>query len=92
MLMSEMEVVALRIFGREINLSCPAEEKNALLEAAELLNSELDGIDNKSNALILAGLSLANKFLQNENASSTNAGDESAMQDMLQSIEEVLES
>jgi hypothetical protein len=50
------------------------------------------GIDNKSNALILAGLSLANKFLQNENASSTNAEDESAMQDMLQSIEEVLES
>ena len=64
--MSEMEVVALKIFGREIKLSCPAEEKNALLEAAELLNSELDGIDNKSNALILAGLSLANKFLQNE--------------------------
>tara|TARA_B100000780_G_scaffold170872_1_gene119605 strand:- start:7 stop:279 length:273 start_codon:yes stop_codon:yes gene_type:complete len=90
--MSEMEVVALKIFGREIKLSCPAEEKNALLEAAELLNSELDGIDNKSNALILAGLSLANKFLQNENASSTNAEDESAMQDMLQSIEEVLES
>ena len=89
--MSDMEVVALKIFGRDISLSCPVEEKDALLQAADLLNSELDGIDNKSNALILAGLSLANKFLQNNNSSSTNADDESAMQSMILSIEEILE-
>ncbi len=86
-----MEVVALKIFGRDISLSCPVEEKDALLQAADLLNSELDGIDNKSNALILAGLSLANKFLQNNNSSSTSADDESAMQSMILSIEEILE-
>ena len=86
-----MEVVALKIFGRDISLSCPVEEKDALLEAADLLNSELDGIDNKSNALILAGLSLANKFLQNNNSSSTSADDENAMQSMILSIEEILE-
>jgi cell division protein ZapA (FtsZ GTPase activity inhibitor) len=86
-----MEVVALKIFGRDISLSCPVEEKDALLQAADLLNSELDGIDNKSNALILAGLSLANKFLQNNNSSSTSADDESAMQTMILSIEEILE-
>ena len=89
--MSDMEVVALKIFGRDISLSCPVEEKDALLQAADLLNSELDGIDNKSNALILAGLSLANKFLQNNNSSSTSADDESAMQRMILSIEEILE-
>ena len=89
--MSDMEVVALKIFGRDISLSCPLEEKDALLQAADLLNSELDGIDNKSNALILAGLSLANKFLQNNNSSSTSADDESAMQSMILSIEEILE-
>ena len=89
--MSDMEVVALKIFGRDISLSCPEEEKDALLQAADLLNSELDGIDNKSNALILAGLSLANKFLQNNNSSSTSADDESAMQSMILSIEEILE-
>jgi|TARA_B100000768_G_scaffold178196_1_gene193553 cell division protein ZapA (FtsZ GTPase activity inhibitor) len=89
--MSDMEVVALKIFGRDISLSCPVEEKDALLQAADLLNSELDGIDNKSNALILAGLSLANKFLQNNNSSSTSADDESAMQSMILSIEEILE-
>jgi cell division protein ZapA (FtsZ GTPase activity inhibitor) len=89
--MSDMEVVALKIFGRDISLSCPVEEKDALLQAADLLNSELDGIDNKSNALILAGLSLANKFLQNNTSSSTSADDESAMQSMILSIEEILE-
>ena len=89
--MSDMEVVALKIFGRDISLSCPVQEKDALLQAADLLNSELDGIDNKSNALILAGLSLANKFLQNNNSSSTSADDESAMQSMILSIEEILE-
>tara|TARA_B110000444_G_scaffold161569_1_gene150977 strand:+ start:587 stop:859 length:273 start_codon:yes stop_codon:yes gene_type:complete len=89
--MSDMEVVALKIFGRDISLSCPVEEKDALLQAADLLNSELDGIDNKSNALILAGLSLANKILQNNNSSSTSADDESAMQSMILSIEEILE-
>ena len=89
--MSDMEVVALKIFGRDISLSCPVEEKDALLQAADLLNSELDGIDNKSNALILAGLSLANKILQNNNSSSASADDESAMQSMILSIEEILE-
>ena len=89
--MSDMEVVALKIFGRDISLSCPAEEKDALIQAAELLNSELDGIDNKSNALILAGLSLANKFLQNNNSSLTSSEDQNAMQGMIQSIEEVLQ-
>ena len=54
--MSDTEVVSLKIFGRDINLSCPVDEKSALIKAAELLNSELDSIDNKSNALILAGL------------------------------------
>ena len=89
--MSDIEVVALKIFGRDISLSCPVEEKDALIQAAELLNSELDGIDNKSNALILAGLSLANKFLQNNNSSLTSSEDQSAMQSMIQDIEEVLQ-
>ena len=50
--MSDLEVVSLKIFGRDISLSCPAEEKPALLNAAELLNTELNGIENKSNAFI----------------------------------------
>jgi len=89
--MSDTEVVSLKIFGRDINLSCPVDEKPALIKAAELLNSELDSIDNKSNALILAGLNLANKFLQNNITSASSPDDAKKLELMLQDIEEALE-
>ena len=61
--MSKVEAVSLRIFGRDLTIACPPKEKNNLIKAAELLNSELEGINDKNNALIIAGLTLANKFL-----------------------------
>ena len=56
----------MRVFGRDITLACPADEKQQLLAAAELLNSELSNIKDKENGLILAGLSLANNQLVND--------------------------
>ena len=53
----------MRIFGRDLTIACPPKEKNNLIKAAELLNNELEGITDKNNALIIAGLTLANKFL-----------------------------
>lgn len=64
--MSDIEKVSLRVFGRDITLACPADEKQQLLAAAELLNSELSNIKDKENGLILAGLSLANNQLVND--------------------------
>ena len=64
--MSDIENVSLRVFGRDITLACPADEKQQLLAAAELLNSELSNIKDKENGLILAGLSLANNQLVND--------------------------
>ena len=64
--MSNIEKVSLRVFGRDITLACPADEKQQLLAAAELLNSELSNIKDKENGLILAGLSLANNQLTND--------------------------
>ena len=61
--MAEIERISLRVFGRDITLACPSDETDALLSAAELLNEELNGISDKENALILAGLNLANKCL-----------------------------
>ena len=63
--MSEMETISLRIFGRDLTLACPPEEKDQLIKAAQLLNSELDAINDKNNALIIAGLTLANKLISN---------------------------
>ena len=33
--MAEIERVSLRVFGRDITLACPSDEKDALLSAAE---------------------------------------------------------
>ena len=64
--MCDIEKVSVRVFGRDITLACPADEKQQLLAAAELLNSELSNIKDKENGLILAGLSLANNQLVND--------------------------
>ena len=62
--MSNVEI-SLRIFGRDLTLACPPKEKENLIKAAKLLNEELDNINDKNNALIIAGLTLANKLLTN---------------------------
>ena len=64
--MSDIEKVSLRVFGRDITLACPADEKQQAFASAELLNSELSNIKDKENGLILAGLSLANNQLVND--------------------------
>jgi hypothetical protein len=70
--MSEIETLSLRIFGRDLTLACPSEEKEQLIKAAQLLNSELDTIDDKNNALIIAGLTLANKLISNPDEKSND--------------------
>jgi|TARA_B100001173_G_scaffold1723_1_gene1519 cell division protein ZapA len=61
--MSKVETVSLRIFGRDLTIACPPKEKDNLIKAANLLNEELENINDKNNALVIAGLTLANKFL-----------------------------
>lgn len=71
--MSEMDTLSLRIFGRDLTLACPPEEKDQLIEAANLLNTELDSISDKNNALIIAGLTLANKMLSSPDVTHSNS-------------------
>ena len=61
--MSKVVEVSLRIFGRDLTIACPPKEKNNLIKAANLLNNELENISDKNNALVIAGLTLANKLL-----------------------------
>ena len=65
--MSKVEEVSLRIFGRDLTIACPPKEKNILIKAANLLNDELENISDKNNALVIAGLTLANKLLVSSN-------------------------
>tara|TARA_Y100000768_G_scaffold304189_1_gene238117 strand:- start:70 stop:336 length:267 start_codon:yes stop_codon:yes gene_type:complete len=65
--MSKVVEVSLRIFGRDLTIACPPKEKNNLIKAANLLNDELENISDKNNALVIAGLTLANKLLVSGN-------------------------
>ena len=89
--MSEMETLSLRIFGRDLTLACPPEEKDQLINAAKLLNDELDSINDKNNALVIACLSMASKLLNktssNDNQSSVNNQD---IEKLIEKIESVL--
>ena len=68
------ENVSIRIFGRDMTFSVSPKEKNDLIKSAEILNNELDNISDKSNALVIAGLNLASKSLnQKENSSNKNS-------------------
>ena len=49
--MSKVETISLRIFGRDLTIACPPKEKNNLIKAANLLNEELDGINDKNKNL-----------------------------------------
>ena len=87
--MSEMETLSLRIFGRDLTLSCPAEEKDQLIEAANFLNTELDAIEDKNNALVIVGLSFANRLLSNPSASESE--DLTDLLPLINKIESILE-
>ena len=60
-------------FQRKGYFKLDSEEKDQLIKAAQLLNNELDSINDKNNALIIAGLTLANKLLSNSNVESSDS-------------------
>ena len=73
--MSKVDKVSLRIFGRDLTIACPPKEKKNLIKAANLLNEELDNISDKNNALVIAGLTLANKVLTSGSENKNNNSD-----------------
>ena len=84
-----METLSLRIFGRDLTLACPPEEKDQLINAAKLLNDELDSINDKNNALVIAGLSMASKLL---NKTSSDDNQSSANNQNIEKLIEKIES
>ena len=88
--MSKVETVSLRIFGRDLTIACPPKEKDNLIKAANLLNEVLDNISDKNNALIIAGLTLANKLLTSEPNNKSSSAD-ADFSKLIKKIEKTLE-
>ena len=84
------ENVSIRIFGRDMTFSVSPKEKNDLIKSAEILNNELENISDKSNALVIAGLTLANKSL-NQKESSSNKNSDINLSKFIEKIDKALE-
>jgi cell division protein ZapA len=62
--------VSVRILEKEYQVSCPMDERSALLDAAELLNSKMREIRDGASVVgldriaVMAALNLANELLQ----------------------------
>ena len=71
--MSNKEILDLKIMGKNISIACPPKDKEVLIQAAEILNNQIESIPDKSNALILASLDLAFKSQIPQESDDTNA-------------------
>ncbi len=69
--MSEMYAhVSVRILEKEYQVSCPADERTALLDSAEILNAKMREIRDSGKVVglervaVMAALNMANELLQ----------------------------
>ena len=85
-----METLSLRIFGRDLTLACPPEEKDQLIRAAKLLNDELNDISDKNNALVIAGLTMASKLLSKPTENADSSLNNKDIEKLIQKIESAL--
>jgi cell division protein ZapA len=66
----EPVTIAVRILDRDYHIACPPDEKDSLLQSAELLNSKLretrDGgkVSGAERVAVMAALNLAHELLQ----------------------------
>ena len=83
------ETVSIRILKR-YDVFCFSKRKNDLIKSAEILNTELENISDKGNALVIAGLNLALKSL-NQKESSSNKNSDINLSKFIEKIDKALE-
>ena len=88
--MSNKEILDLMIMGKKISIACPAEDKEGLIKAAEILNKQIDSIPDKSNALILTSLDLAFKSQTPQEGDMLSKTEEKNLADLVLKIQESL--
>ena len=70
--MSKREAVTVNILDREYKLTCEPGERRQLLDAADYLDQSMRDLRGNGNIIggekiaVLAGLNIANEFLQNK--------------------------
>ena len=98
--MSETPVsrVSVRILEKEYQFACAVEERAALLDAAEHLNSEMKKIRDSGRVVgldriaVMAALNMANELLKNRKVDTTVDGDLTArVRNLRERVESALE-
>lgn len=94
--MSEAVTVAVQILGKEYKLSCPPEERDGLLRAAELLDERMRGL--KAGGMIgleriavMAALNLGYDLLQARQGARSGAGADARLDRLLAQVDEEMQ-
>lgn len=95
MTIDAMETVTVLILGKEYKLSCPAEERDGLMQAARLLDERMK--DLKSGGMIgleriavMAALNLGYELLQNRSSARQDAESSARIERLVSQADEEL--
>ncbi len=78
--MSELSTVTVTILGKDYQVSCPAEEVDALTRAARFLDGKMEDIRSSGKVVgldriaVMAALNITNEFLNGEAVLSETQG------------------
>ena len=93
-----MSNVSLKIYilGKEYQVNCPPDEREALERSAELLNEKMEEIRNSSQIIgleriaVMAALNLAHDLIQTEQSAEQNSFASDVLQHMNSKIDSAL--
>ncbi|MFZ5723630.1 MAG: cell division protein ZapA [Pseudomonadota bacterium] len=95
MTIDAMDTVTVQILGKEYKLSCPADERDGLLQAARLLDERMKelkggGMIGLERIAVMAALNLGYELLQNRGNARRDADSASRLDRLLSQAEEEL--
>ena len=94
--MSSPNSTNIRILDKEYQVSCPPEERQALMESARQLDQRMRNIKNSGNVLgieriaVMAALNLTYDLMKLEQSGSTGAASQERLQKLGNTLDEAL--
>jgi len=97
MTIDAMETVTVQILGKEYKLSCPAEEREGLMQAARQLDARMrdiksGGVIGLERVAVMAALYLSYELLQNRSAAKKDADSAGRIDRLLSQADEELQA
>lgn len=95
--MSDAVTVVVHLLGKEYRLNCPADEKEGLLKAAELLDARMrelksGGMIGLERIAVMAALNLGYELLQSRKEQQASAGAQDRIDQLLSQADEELQA